>query len=80
MNADKTKYIALVTGAVGGLGTDICRRLADDGHIFHVVGDVAVDVCAFLDDDSLHPELLGFSFFLLFRCGILHDGLAVLRT
>ena len=33
MNADITKYIALVTGAVGGLGTDICRRLADDGHI-----------------------------------------------
>jgi acetoacetyl-CoA reductase len=31
------KYIALVTGATGGLGTAICKRLADDG--FHVIAN-----------------------------------------
>lgn len=27
------KYIAVVTGGTGGLGTHICKRLADDGYI-----------------------------------------------
>lgn len=31
------KYVALVTGATGGLGTAICKRLADDG--FHVIAN-----------------------------------------
>jgi acetoacetyl-CoA reductase len=31
------KYVALVTGATGGLGTAICKRLSDDG--FHVIGN-----------------------------------------
>ncbi len=31
------KYIALVTGATGGLGTAICKRLSEDG--FHVVAN-----------------------------------------
>lgn len=31
------KYVALVTGATGGLGTAICKRLHDDG--FHVVAN-----------------------------------------
>ncbi|MBS1782037.1 MAG: acetoacetyl-CoA reductase [Bacteroidetes bacterium] len=31
------KYVALVTGATGGLGTAICKRLSDDG--FHVVAN-----------------------------------------
>ncbi len=31
------KYTALVTGSTGGLGTDMCKRLADDG--FHVVAN-----------------------------------------
>ena len=31
------KYIALVTGATGGLGTAICKRLADEG--FHVIAN-----------------------------------------
>lgn len=28
----KTGYIALVTGGTGGIGTEICKRLYDDGH------------------------------------------------
>ncbi len=31
------KYVALVTGATGGLGTAICKRLSDDG--FHVIAN-----------------------------------------
>ena len=31
------KYVALVTGSTGGLGTDMCKRLADDG--FHVIAN-----------------------------------------
>ena len=31
------KYIALVTGSTGGLGTAMCKRLADDG--FHVIAN-----------------------------------------
>jgi acetoacetyl-CoA reductase len=31
------KYLALVTGSTGGLGTAICKRLADDG--FHVIAN-----------------------------------------
>ncbi|HRO43295.1 MAG TPA: acetoacetyl-CoA reductase [Flavipsychrobacter sp.] len=31
------KYIALVTGATGGLGTAICKRLSEDG--FHVIAN-----------------------------------------
>jgi acetoacetyl-CoA reductase len=34
---NNNKRIALVTGATGGLGTDMCKRLAEDG--FHVVGN-----------------------------------------
>jgi len=34
---DKRKYIALVTGATGGLGTAMCTRLAQDG--FHVIAN-----------------------------------------
>ena len=34
---NKNQYIALVTGATGGLGTAICKRLSHDG--FHVVAN-----------------------------------------
>lgn len=30
---EKKQHIALVTGATGGLGTHICKKLADDGNI-----------------------------------------------
>src|SRR5687767_10623272 len=35
------KKIALVTGGVGGIGTAICKRLAEDGHF--VVANYAID-------------------------------------
>ena len=37
MTATKDKYIALVTGATGGLGTDMCKKLADEG--FQVIAN-----------------------------------------
>lgn len=33
MTHDKQKYIALVTGATGGLGTEMCKELHDEGFI-----------------------------------------------
>ena len=33
----KNKRVALVTGATGGLGTAMCKKLCDDG--FHVVAN-----------------------------------------
>ncbi len=33
MTNDKQKYIALVTGATGGLGTEMCKILASEGYI-----------------------------------------------
>ena len=35
------KKVALVTGGVGGIGTAICKRLAEDGHF--VVANYAID-------------------------------------
>ena len=35
-----TRRIALVTGGVGGIGTAICKRLANDGHF--VVANYAI--------------------------------------
>ena len=35
-----TKKVALITGGVGGIGTAICRKLADDGHF--VVANFAI--------------------------------------
>ena len=37
---DKKKRIALVTGGVGGIGTAICKRLANDGHF--VIANYAI--------------------------------------
>jgi acetoacetyl-CoA reductase len=33
MTHDKQKFIALVTGATGGLGTDMCKKLHDEGFV-----------------------------------------------
>jgi acetoacetyl-CoA reductase len=37
---DKTRKVALITGGVGGIGTAICKRLAEDGHF--VVANYAI--------------------------------------
>ena len=37
----QNKKVALVTGGVGGIGTAICKRLAEDGH--YVVANYAID-------------------------------------
>jgi acetoacetyl-CoA reductase len=37
---NKTRKVALVTGGVGGIGTAICKRLAEDGHF--VVANYAI--------------------------------------
>ena len=39
MEQEETK-VALVTGGVGGIGTAICKRLANDGHF--VVANYAI--------------------------------------
>jgi acetoacetyl-CoA reductase len=37
---DKPRKVALITGGVGGIGTAICKRLAEDGHF--VVANYAI--------------------------------------
>jgi acetoacetyl-CoA reductase len=37
---DQTRKVALITGGVGGIGTAICKRLAEDGHF--VVANYAI--------------------------------------
>ncbi len=52
------KYIALVTGATGGLGTDICRRLSNDG--FRVIASFNNADKAKLWEEQMKTE--GYSF------------------
>lgn len=52
------KYIALVTGATGGLGTDMCKMLADDGYF--VVANYRSDSKAKEWQEKMEAE--GYSF------------------
>ena len=52
------KYVALVTGATGGLGTAICKRLYDDG--FHVIANYNTEEKAIRWAEKLKGE--GYTF------------------
>ncbi|MFZ1391235.1 MAG: SDR family NAD(P)-dependent oxidoreductase, partial [Dokdonella sp.] len=57
-----SQHVALVTGGIGGLGTEICRHLARSGKrvVAADLGTRSERVAAFLDETSEHSGAIVF--------------------
>lgn len=61
-SATSNKKVALVTGALGGIGTAICQKLADKG--YHIIATLSKDnperTSKWCEDNNLDPEQFEF--------------------